>query len=162
MTHWRHAALALVAVAALAACATPTGYGAAVKPGGYGYADTRIETDRYRVTFRGVGAPDVIENFALQRAAELTLAQGRDWFVVDSRAVDRTGGGRGPTVSIGAGGWSGGRTSVGLGTSVGIPLGGSAGESVARLDIRIGGGPKPSSPNAYDARSVLANLAPRR
>lgn len=161
MTLLRIAFLACVA-AALAACATPTSYGAAVKPGGLGYTDTRIESDRFRVTFRGIGAPDVIENFALQRAAELTLAQGRDWFVVDARALERTGGGRGPTVSIGAGGWSGGRTSVGLGTSVGIPLGGGAEENLARLDIRIGAGAKPSLAAAYDARAVLANLGPRR
>lgn len=161
MTFWRIAAVALAA-AALTACATPTGYGAAMKPGGYGYTETRIESDRYRVTFRGVGAPDVIDSFALQRAAELTLSQGRDWFVVDARALDRTGGARSPAVSIGAGGWSGGRTSVGIGTSVGIPLGGGAEENTARLDIRLGAGPKPSAPNAYDARSVLANLGARR
>lgn len=161
MKVWRIVAAGVVA-AVLAACATPTGYGAAVKPGGYGYAETRIESDRFRVTFRGVGRADVIETFALQRAAELTVAQGRDWFIVDARAVERTGGSRGPTVSIGAGGWSGGRTSIGVGTSVGIPLGGGGEESAARLDIRIGAGPKPDAPNAYDARAVLANLGPRR
>ena len=146
---------------ALAACATPAAYAPAARAGGAGFSDTRIETDRFRVTFRGAGAGDVVENFALRRAAEITLAERRDWFIVDARSLDREASAAPRTsISIGAGGFSGGRTSVGAGASVGIPLCG-AGWAVARLDIRLGAGPKPADPQAYDARMVLANLGPR-
>lgn len=151
--------LALAAALGLAACATATPYGPAAREGGAGYAQTRIESDRYRVTFRGTGEAAQLESFALRRAAELTLAQGRDWFVVDQRGVERTGGGPRSSISIGAGSYSGGRTSVGLGAGIGFPLGGGAGDGVARLEIRMGAGAKPQDVNAYDARSVLASAA---
>jgi hypothetical protein len=152
--------VALLATA-LTACATPTPYAPAIRSGGPGYMQTRIEADRFRIAFRGAGEAATLETFVLRRAAELTLEQRRHWFVVDARGFEPLGGG-GPrtSVSIGAGGWSGGRTSVGVGTSIGIPLGRGTGEGVARLDIRLGSGPKPGDPQAYDARAVLANLAP--
>ena len=156
----RRIVAAVVLATALAACATPTPYAPAIRVGGPGYMQTQIETDRFRVAFRGLGEAATLETLALRRAAELTLEQRRDWFIVDARGFEPIGGGPRTSVSIGAGGWSGGRTSVGLGTSIGIPIGRSAGDGVARLDIRLGSGPKPADPQAYDARAVLSNLAP--
>ena len=37
----------------LGACATPTVFAPAARPGASGFAETRIETDRWRITFRG-------------------------------------------------------------------------------------------------------------
>jgi len=75
------AALGLAFV--LTACATSTPYQAA-QGNGFGYADQRIEKDRYRVTFRGNSstARETVENFLLFRAAEITLEQGYDHFIV--------------------------------------------------------------------------------
>ncbi|MBU6371130.1 MAG: hypothetical protein KJS97_00260 [Alphaproteobacteria bacterium] len=81
--------LALVAAAALAACATATPYQPALK-GGYGYAESRIESNRYSLSFSGntLTERDAVETNLLYRAAELTVQNGYDYFVVVNRAVD--------------------------------------------------------------------------
>src|SRR3546814_19669289 len=58
---------------------------------GYGHAVQQIESDRFRVSFAGNSLTDrrTVENYLLYRAAELTLAQGKDHFVVVSRETDR-------------------------------------------------------------------------
>ena len=87
-------AAALMATAALSACATATPYqpnvrGQAVSGG---FSDTRIEADRYRVNFAGnsLTSRETVERYLLYRAAELTVAQGGDWFSLVERQVDRT------------------------------------------------------------------------
>ena len=84
--------LAVLAAAALllAACGTPTPYVPAGADSGYGYAAQKIEGNRFRVTFAGNALTSriTVENYLLYRAAEVTLAQNRDWFVVVSRAID--------------------------------------------------------------------------
>lgn len=150
---------ALMFAAALAACATSAPYGAASRPGGAGYSEMRIENDRYRVTYRGAANAEEANNRALYRAAELAVQQGYDWFIVDQRVVE-PGQRSGPNVSVGIGGGSYGRnTSVGVGTSVGIPIGGGA-KADASLEARFGKGPKPADVNAYDARQLLTTLRP--
>ena len=46
-----------LAVLALSACASLAPYGAQTGSGGQGYAEQRIESNRFRVTYNGVGAP---------------------------------------------------------------------------------------------------------
>ena len=68
--------LTLAAAALLiAACATSTPYGPAENGKGYGFSDQRIESNRYRITFRGnsVTSRETVENALLYRAAELTV-----------------------------------------------------------------------------------------
>lgn len=67
----------------LAACATSTPYGPAVNGKGYGFSDQRIESNRYRITFRGnsVTSRETVENALLYRAAELTVQLGFDYFI---------------------------------------------------------------------------------
>lgn len=86
-------AAALVATAGLSACATATPYqpnvpGQAVSGG---FSDVRLETDRFRVTFAGnsLTSRETVERYLLYRAAELTVAQGADWFSVVERQTDR-------------------------------------------------------------------------
>ncbi len=154
--------LCLAALAAtLAACATAGGpYAAASRPGGAGYSEMRIENDRYRVSYRGAPGQEAASNFALYRAAEIAVNNGYDWFIVDQRHIEANGP-SGPRVSVGVGGGSYGRhTSVGIGTSVGIPIGGSGGSADASLEARFGRGPKPADANAYDAHQILQSLRP--
>ncbi|MEM6487594.1 MAG: hypothetical protein AAF677_04865 [Pseudomonadota bacterium] len=85
--------VALTATLALAACAIePTPYVAATAAGGAapGYADAPIGGDRYRVSFTGNRATPraVVGDYLLFRAAEVTLAQGADWFRIDRRGED--------------------------------------------------------------------------
>ena len=80
---------AIVAVFFLTACVSSTPYGP-VNGGGFGYADQRIQSDKYRVSFRGNAATrrDTVENFLLLRAAEITLANGFDYFVVEENDTE--------------------------------------------------------------------------
>ncbi len=148
---------------ALAACATAVGtaYAPADKQG-YGYAATRIEGDRFRVSFAGDGATpaSVVEDYALLRAAEIAIENGYDWFRVVGRSFDeREKGG----VGIGAGLGGGGR-------NVGVGVGGNLGSVGARkfftanLEVLYGRGDKPEGDDrgeVYDARSVIETIRAR-
>ena len=84
----RLAGLALGALA-LAACATATPYQSVNAQTGdhYGFLDQQIESDRYRISFRGNSLTDrsTVETYLLYRAAELTLTNGYDYFrMIDS------------------------------------------------------------------------------
>lgn len=157
--------LTLLAVAAcaaaLAACASLAPYGPQMGPGGQGFSEQRIESDRYRVTYRGVGAPGPVADLALLRAADLTLQEGYDWFEVTQRYIDGrpdSAGGVRPSVSIGAGSGRYGRYSAsGVGVGVGLNLSGPQPTSTV-LEIRLGRGAKPDRAEAYDAREVRAAL----
>jgi hypothetical protein len=88
--------LALTAFAAisLSACVTATPYQpmAAGTAQSGGYSETKVEQDRYRITFTGnsLTSRDVVENYLLHRAAELTLAQGKDWFMMAERGLAKS------------------------------------------------------------------------
>ena len=155
-------ALVAIASAALAACAGLAPYGPQGSPGGQGFSEQRIESDRYRVTYRGVGAPGPVADLALLRAADLTLQQGHDWFEVTQRYVDGrpdSAGGLRPRVSIGAGSSRyGGYSASGVG--VGLNLSGPQPTSTV-LEVRLGRGSRPDRSEAYDAREVRAALSGR-
>jgi hypothetical protein len=156
------------ACAVLAACATaPPPYAAAASPTGVGYSETQIENNRYFVTYRAGGSADaaLLQDYALLRAAELTLQNGREWFWVDRRTLDDQNTYRsGPSfgVGIGAGSW-GGRSGGSVGVGMNFPLGGAQGQRAraATLEIRFGEGPKPGDANAYDARAISQNIRAR-
>ena len=171
-TRWQTAALAGVGALALTACASTTGYGPATDSG-YGYSDQKIEEDRYRITFRGNSLTDreTVETYLLYRAAEITLANGYDHFLVVEDDTERSttysgtsfndpfmrpGFGFGPFPYYAPGfGW-GGR------------FGGVNDVQIRPRDrytaiayVKLGRGEKPADVmNAYDARSVSENLGP--
>ncbi|MFW2852436.1 CC0125/CC1285 family lipoprotein [Sphingomonas sp. TX0543] len=74
-------------------CATETTYRPATGKGFYrtGYSDRQIEANRWLVTFAGntVTDRDTVERYLLFRAAELTLQNGYDYFVMVDRTTDR-------------------------------------------------------------------------
>ncbi|QUD88437.1 CC0125/CC1285 family lipoprotein [Phenylobacterium montanum] len=154
----RRLLLVVCATALLAACqTTPTVYAPASGPQSAGYSESPIENDRWRVTFRGQPGTDAtrVYSLALQRAAELTLSKGYDWFRVTERSGGAVGGG-GPVVSLGIGGASFGRHSaVGASGSTGFDLGGGP-AYVATIEILMNKGPTPREPDAYDARQIRA------
>lgn len=83
---------ALVA-ASLGGCTTMTPYQPAVRgqhPGG-GYSETALGQGRYRVNFTGnsLTARDRVEGYLLYRAAELTVRDGYDWFLIVDRLTER-------------------------------------------------------------------------
>jgi hypothetical protein len=83
--------LAIAAVGLVSACASAaTPYQPSATPGGYGFAETPIETNRVRLSFRGnsLTGRETVETYLLYRAAETTLERGFDHFVVANRATD--------------------------------------------------------------------------
>lgn len=149
---------------ALTACASLAPYGPQSAPNGQGYAEQRIESNRFRVTYHGVGAPGPVADMALLRAADLTIQTGYDWFEVTQRWTDGrrdSAGGIRPSVSIGAGSSRyGGYSSSGVGVGVGLNLSGPQPTSTA-LEVVMGSGPRPDRPEAYDARDVQMTLRGR-
>jgi hypothetical protein len=163
---FRHV-IAIAALGALAACASAPSYAPATSQGSAGYAETQIENARYFVSYRASGAADasLLQDYALLRAAELTLQHGRDWFWVDRRTLDEQAvRGGGPSIGVGIGGGNWGRRSgVSVGVGVNFPIGSPAGVRArsATLEIRLGEGVKPDDANAYDAHALSANLRAR-
>ena len=79
---------ALLAAALLAACAQPTPYAPVVD--GKGYKEQQLESDRYRVSFRGNSSTprETVENYLLYRAAEVTLETGNDHFRIVKQEIE--------------------------------------------------------------------------
>lgn len=181
----RSAAIAAILLggATLAACATPTPYqpnvpGQAVSGG---FTDQQLDASHFKVTFSGnsLTSRDTVERYLLYRSAELTVAQGFDWFATVERQVDRTsrtyvepdpftyGPGR-------FGYWRPYWRYYGVGPGwrrwdpwYGDPF------WADRVDVRTiekyeataeivmgKGPPPPADSHAFDARAVLANLGP--
>lgn len=169
------AVLAAVALA-LSACASgPTAYGPAAGARAGGYAEQKIEANRYLVTVRGNFATDRarVEQMMLYRAAELTLSNGFDHFVLSARKTEASRR-LSPTSGLGAG--FGSSFGLGLSYSWYSPRFGwrlwddplwadpptyreiSRFEAVA--EVAMFKGPKPdNNAEAYDARAVKENLA---
>lgn len=160
----------------LVACATSTAYAPAGSNGQRGgYAEQRLESDRFRVSFSGnsVTSRDQVEMSLLLRSAELTVENGYDWFSTVNRATDRDtrfeplGIGGSPFTHyspfwgpswryFGPRGWS----------RWNDPFWGRDDFDVRQIDryeatteIVMGRGAKPSGDaNAFDAREVIANI----
>ena len=87
------AAVVLALGGGLTACETATPYqplSRASQQAG-GFSELRIEANRWRVTFQGnsLTSRQTVENYLLYRAAELTVAQGFDWFETADRHTDK-------------------------------------------------------------------------
>lgn len=153
--------LAWILAAALAGCATATPY--QPQQGGFGYAEQKIESNRYRVTFAGNSSTELqtVENYVLHRAAEVTLAQGYDHFVVSDRATQGEADDRRPAVTFGFGGFGFGRHhhgGIGIATTTG---GREDTRYQGAVEILMKRGRKPADDvNAFDAREILENLGP--
>jgi hypothetical protein len=153
--------IAVFAAASLSACAAagPTAFGPADSKG-FGFEDTRIESDRYRVTYRGSGGmgPEQVEDYALLRAGQLALANDYDWFRVIS--CDMSGEQRGGVgIGAGVGGGSYGRRSgVGVGVSGDLGTIGGRDYFTARLEVLMGKGEPPESGDYYDAADIVERI----
>ena len=145
----------------LSACAAvgPATYGAADEKG-FGYQETQIENDRFRIVYQGSGGmpPEQVEDYAMLRAGELALENGYEWFRVVGRDISREQRGG---VSLGAGVGSG---SYGRRSSVGVGVGGNFGKVGAqdyftvRLEVLMGAGDAPDDATAYDASAVVGAI----
>jgi hypothetical protein len=157
---------ALAGALLLAACASETPYGPRGDGRGYGFAEQRIESNRYRITFRGnsLTSRETVENYLLYRAAELTIQKGYDHFIVveddtEKSTSYRTTGGPDPYFYYGAGRRF---PYYGYGFRWGPGFYDNDIREVTRYTavayILMYEGEKPRKSNAYDAESVRDNL----
>jgi hypothetical protein len=117
------------------------------------------------VTYNGVGAPGPVADMALLRAAELTTAEGYDWFEVTQRWIDGrpdSAGGFRPSVGVGYGsdrysGRYGSYSASGVGVGLGLNFSGPSATSTT-LEVLMGRGARPDRPEVYEARAVQDNL----
>ncbi len=81
---------AYTALLVLGACASGPAYAPAESADAMGYADQRIEDNRWRVTYRGDSkmSSAEVQDYALMRAAQVTLENGGDWFEVIAADTD--------------------------------------------------------------------------
>lgn len=79
-----------VAAGLLTACATATPYQPSAASDAYGFSEQRIENNRLRITFRGntLTERETVETYLLYRAAEATLENGFDYFIVANRDTE--------------------------------------------------------------------------
>lgn len=148
----------------LAACSTPL-YKQASGPYGLGYSEAALEEGRYRITFRARDLATAYD-FALLRAAELTLAKGYTWFRVTNTIGDEHSDDYPRSrVSVGTGYGGHGHYGSRWGFGLGFPLGSSRRDAVTSIDIQMGKGDKPEDSSehgkVYDAASVKATIGPR-
>lgn len=148
--------VALACAATLGACATATRYQPAQGNDKHGYSEQKLENNRYRVSFSGNSETDrdTVQNYLLYRAAELTLAQGGDYFIVSNQDTDK---------NIN-------QTSVYTGTGFGSPFffgpgfGGTASTNVKTNYTAYGiitihkGSAGADQADAYNAEQVESNL----
>jgi len=184
----KRAALAAVLAGAtlLASCATPTPYRPATGQGfnRTGFSDQQIEANRFAVTFAGNSytSRETVERNLLFRAAELTLQNGFDHFILSERDTDKQTrtyttpgigyGGFGGGYGFGGGFWSPSWRYYGRGfgwrswspfygdpfwdRSVDVR---TVDRYEASAEIVVGRGPKPAGNlRAFDARQVIENL----
>ncbi len=152
----------VVAALVLAACQSPATYRPRASGADTGYADQQLTANRYRITFTGNAATrrDVVENYLLLRAAEVTLKAGYHAFIFDTRDTETQTSYR--SDFIGGPGWRGSYWHS-------WPYGG-AGESVTSRPITaydaygeivlLSDEQAKAEPRALRAEDVIAHLGP--
>ncbi|MCB9072992.1 MAG: hypothetical protein H6623_05180 [Bdellovibrionaceae bacterium] len=82
--------ITIALVFGLSGCVTATPYKAATSDSGAGYRDKKIDEDKYRVVFRGneETSRETVEIYLLYRAAEVTLENGDNYFLVIEQKTD--------------------------------------------------------------------------
>lgn len=164
--------LTLLLSGVLVACSSATQYQAAEKRGGYGYTETQLGKDRYRITFTGNSVTDkeTVSDYALLRAAELTLQEGYDWFRLVAR--DNESKSRTSTSISGVNDFGGTQVYQRCGLlscdtvvyDSPTRLSGGVASSTTRtsyqssIEIKLGNDPMPDDAEAYDAQELASTL----
>lgn len=155
----KQALLPLLLSVLLASCASLTPYQPADSRG-YGYTEQRLESNRFRISYLANAAtdPSAVEDYLLLRAAEMTVYNDYQWFVIALKSQGREPDSREPRLGIGIGVGSGGGgsgMSIGLGGDV---LGGGQ-DYRAQADVVMFSGDKPADrSDAYDAAQLITQL----
>lgn len=161
------AAAAIAGALGLSACSSygPTPYQPQSNGEQRGYSESRLEANRFRISFSGNTLTDreTVETYMLYRAAELTLQEGFDHFTIVRRDTDKRTrvedfGPRYPRFSYHyyspRRGWF-----PGYDPFWDEPIYREVTRYEATAEIVLGKGAKPSDVNAFDARDVQKNLS---
>lgn len=162
-----------IAVVVMMGCASQPDYREASN-GGFGYTESQLSDTQYRVHFKAKGTDKgKAMDYAMLRAAELTLLEGYDWFVVTDREtmVDKETVETSPQMGFSQRytrvtdcGVISCRTSYHPSTQfeTGIYVGGSQKSEIESiLSIEMGKGTRPTGATSFDAREVRNNLQPK-
>lgn len=144
----------------LAACATATPYRPLEE--GYGYSERKLESNRYAITFTGNSQTprQVVEDYLLYRAAEVTLANGYNYFIMADQDTEADT--RYQNQIINYGGFGSYRWGPGFGTGIGIGTTTASTEYEGQANIVMFKGAKPAQDvKAFDAREIKSNLESR-
>ncbi len=141
--------------------------------GGFGYTETKLSDTQYRVHFKARGSERAkAMDYAMLRAAEVTILNDYDWFIVTDREtlVDKERVASGPQFGfqqrysrVTECGAFHCRTALYPTSqfSTGIYIGGAEQSEIESiLSIEVGRGEQPERENTYDARQVRNNLMP--
>ncbi len=147
----------------LGGCATaPTTFGAANSEKSYGFQTTKIESDRYRVSYTARTDIEAYD-YALLRAAQLAHDEGYSHFkVIQGSTVDNGPPARVSTsVGFGTGSYYGrSRSSVGLGINIGDLARALEGDKVTHImEVRLLDADE-EAPNIYNAQGIKDNIRP--
>ncbi len=157
-------ALVLTGLLVTACASGPSAYGPVDADSRDGFRSTQLEQDRFRVSFRG-NEPLEVQDYALLRAAEITLDEGYSHFkILDGYMTDNAGR-RSPfstSVGVGFGGrgyrHGGTRTHIGIGVDdVVKAIDGDSYTSIIEVRLLHSGSQDPS---VYDAASVAGSVKP--
>lgn len=169
---WQATGALLLVSAVLGGCATATPYQAATQRGTYGYNETQLADNRYRIIFRGnaVTPSETTQDYALLRAADLTVQKGYDWFRPTDRNTaphTRTLGSAtglydvgGPATVVQHCGLLTCNTVVSAAPRLAIADTGTSTQTdyASSLEIIMGKNPQPEGSDAYDARQLAQTL----
>jgi opacity protein-like surface antigen len=158
--------LTAICAAALSACATaPSGFGPA-DSSDFGYQTTKIQQDRFRVSYTS-GNADQARDYALLRAAQIADETGYSHFqVVDSYYDDNEANRSRSRVGVGFGLGSGGYRRSGVRSNVSIGISDVSGlfrtrKATETIEvILLNGAPPRDDRTIYSAREIMTNIVP--
>ena len=168
----KYIASAIISTFVVTACASGPDYRQAASPNGEGYSQKVIESDRYRVSYKlnedHIGKA---QDYALLRAAELTMEQGYETFEVvyetastseEDRDTFNTRLSNDVVVTRDCGLLSCRTTARPVLTQTEIGTFSTDSETMVTLEIRLSDADADTSPRMYDASEVAANIRMRR
>lgn len=147
----------------LSACATgPTAFGPSTSDSRMGFQNTQIENDRFRVQYTARSDKDA-HNYALLRAAQITLEQNFTHFKIINGGVTDNGP-RSPvstSIGIGTGRYYGrSHSNLGVGINVLDLARAFQGDKVTRsIEVRLLNASE-SGPDIYDAQNIVSTIKP--
>lgn len=169
MMNTRMLATAIVILAAsLTGCASSPRYVAADGANDYGYSSRQISEGRYRVNFNGSRRAGLEEtrDYALLRAAQLTLANDYDWFRIIDRETSTVTESREPRTGVAFQRTYDTRTDCGLlactrstrpvtRTTYSVDMSRPSEKHAHSIEILMGKGDLPEDGSGYDASEIV-------